>query len=153
MRAVELVKAEPDEPWLLWCGLNDEAKLLAEMTGGLNIHGSMSPEDKADGLLGFADGKYQIIITKPGIASQGLNYQHCARMAFVGLSDSYEQYYQAMRRCHRFGQKRVVDAHVILSELEGQIAGNISRKERLSNRTVSSMIEYATRQREARNND
>lgn len=150
MRAVELVKAEPDEPWLLWCGLNDEAKMLAEMTGGLNIHGSLSPEEKADGLLGFADGKYQIIVTKPGIASQGLNYQHCARMAFVGLSDSYEQYYQAMRRCHRFGQTRIVDAHIILSELEGQIAGNISRKERQSNRHVDAMIEYANRKREAR---
>lgn len=148
MKAVELVKAEPDEPWLLWCGLNDEAAMLAEMTGGLNIHGSMTPEDKADGLLGFADGKYPIIITKPGIASQGLNYQHCARMAFVGLSDSYEQYYQAMRRCHRYGQTRVVDAHVILSELEGQIAGNIARKERQSNRHVSDMIAYARTKRE-----
>lgn len=149
MRAVELVKAEPDEPWLLWCGLNDEAKLLAEMTGGINVHGSMSPEDKAAALLGFADGEHQILITKPGIASQGLNYQHAARMAFVGLSDSYEQYYQAMRRCYRYGQTRVVDAHIILSELEGQIAANIARKERQSNRHVSDMIEYARQQREA----
>lgn len=129
-RTAELVAAEPDEPWLLWCGLNDEAKLLAELTGGLNIHGALSAEDKAAGLMGFAAGETRILITKPRIASQGLNYQHCARMAFVGLSDSYESYYQAVRRCYRYGQRRVVRAHVVLSDLEREIAGNVARKER-----------------------
>lgn len=139
-RAAELVAAEPDEPWLLWCGLNDEADLLAKLTGGYNVHGSMSPEDKADALLGFADGKHQILITKPGIASQGLNYQHCARMAFVGLSDSYEQYYQSIRRCYRYGQHRVVHAHVILSDLESQIAVNIARKERQASGITAALV-------------
>lgn len=148
LRAVELVKAEPDEPWLLWCGLNAEADRLAAMTGGLNIQGSMSPEEKAEGLLGFADGKHKIIVTKPGIASQGLNYQHCARMAFVGLSDSYEQYYQSMRRCYRYGQTRVVDAHVILSELEGQIAVNIARKERAASSITAALVDEMRRTRE-----
>lgn len=146
-RAAELVAAEPDEPWLLWCGLNDEAALLAKLTGGLNIHGSMSPDEKADALLGFADGKHQIIITKPGIAAQGLNYQHCARMAFVGLSDSYEQYYQAIRRCYRYGQHRVVDAHIILSELEGQIAANVARKEREAASLTQSLVAEMARTR------
>jgi hypothetical protein len=147
LRAVELVKAEPDEPWLLWCGLNAEADMLAEMTGGFNIHGGLTPEEKADALLGFADGKHQIIVTKPGIAAQGLNYQHCARMAFVGLSDSYEQYYQAIRRCYRYGQTRVVNAHVILSDLEGQIAVNIARKEREASAITTALVAEMRRAR------
>lgn len=129
--AADLVAAEPDEPWLLWCGLNDEADLLARLIpGSVNVHGSWTPEAKADALLGFADGTIRVLITKPSIAAFGLNWQHCARMAFVGLSDSYEAYYQAIRRCHRYGQTRIVHAHVVLSELEGQIATNIGRKER-----------------------
>ena len=146
-RAADLVAAEPDEPWILWCGLNDEADALARLTGGFNIHGGLSPEEKADALLGFADGKHQIIVTKPGIAAQGLNYQHCARMAFVGLSDSYEQYYQAIRRCYRYGQTRVVHAHVILSELEGQIAVNIARKEREASHITAALVAEMKRAR------
>lgn len=130
-RAAALVAAEPDEPWLLWCGLNDEANELARtIPGAVNVHGGMTAEQKAEGLLGFADGTHQILIVKPSIASFGLNWQHCARMAFVGLSDSYEAYYQAIRRCYRHGQTRRVRAHVVLSELEQQIAANITRKER-----------------------
>jgi hypothetical protein len=128
-RAAELVAAEPDEPWLLWCGMNDEADELARrIPGAVNVHGSLSPEDKAAALLGFADGTIRHLITKPKIASFGMNWQHCARMAFVGLSDSYEQYYQAIRRCYRYGQPRIVRAHVVLSELESQIARNVERK-------------------------
>lgn len=130
-RAADLVNAEADESWILWAGLNDEAALLAKLIpGAVNVHGSLTPEEKAEKLLGFADGDFRVLITKPGIASQGLNYQHCARMAFVGLSDSYEQYYQAIRRCYRYGQKRVVEAHVIVSELEAQIVQNVKNKER-----------------------
>jgi hypothetical protein len=129
-RAAELVLAEPDEPWLIWCGLNDEAQLLAALTGGVNIHGGLTPEAKADGLLGFADGAIARLVTKPSLAAFGLNWQHCARMVFVGLSDSYETYYQSIRRCYRYGQHRVVHAHIVLSELESQIATNVARKER-----------------------
>ncbi len=129
-RAAQIISAEPDEPWLIWCGLNDEADAIAKAVGAVNVHGSLTPEAKADYLLGFADGAISRLVTKPGIASQGLNYQHCARMVFVGLSDSYEQYYQAIRRCYRYGQTRVVDAHIVLSELESQIAANVARKER-----------------------
>jgi hypothetical protein len=72
--------------------------------------------------------------------SQGMNWQHCARMAFVGLSDSYETYYQAIRRCYRYGQTRVVDAHVVLSDIESQIADNIARKEREAGRVTSELV-------------
>ena len=81
-----------------------------------------------------------MLITKPGIASQGLNYQHCARMVFVGLSDSYEQYYQSIRRCYRYGQTRVVHAHIVLSELENQIAANIARKEREASTITAGLV-------------
>lgn len=140
-RAAQLVAAEPEQAWLLWCGLNDEANALAAaIPGAVNVHGSMPPERKAELLLAFADGQIQTMITKPGIAAQGLNWQHCARMAFVGLSDSYEQYYQAIRRCWRYGQTRPVTAHLVLSELEGQIAGNVARKERDAARFTAELV-------------
>lgn len=145
-RAAELVAAEPDEPWVLWCGLNDEADALtAAIPDAVNVHGSLDPDEKARLLLGFADGDYRVIVTKPSIASLGLNWQHCARMAFVGLSDSYEQYYQAMRRCYRYGQTRVVDAHIVLSDLESQIATNVARKERQASEITTALIEHARR--------
>lgn len=140
--AADLVHASgPNEPWILWAGLNDEANELARLIpGAINVHGSLTPEQKADFLLGFADGDFRVLITKPGIASQGLNYQHCARMAFVGLSDSYESYYQAIRRCYRFGQKRIVEAHVIVSDLESQIVTNVERKEKQAQGLTSELV-------------
>lgn len=140
-RTADIVAAEPDEPWLLWCGLNDEADELARLIpDAVNVKGALSPEEKARHLLDFADGNIRVLITKPGIASQGLNYQHCARMAFVGMSDSYEQYYQAIRRCYRYGQTRVVHAHIVLSEIEGQIAANVARKEREASHHTNALV-------------
>lgn len=145
-RAVELVMSEPDEPWLLWCGLNSEAEMLAAaIPGAVNVHGSMTPEEKATLLLAFAQGEIRVLITKPSIAGMGLNFQIAARMAFVGLSDSYEAYYQCMRRSYRFGQTRVVHAHIILSQLEEQIAANVSRKEKQANRIVDGLTKYLQR--------
>lgn len=139
--AAELIAAEPGEPWLIWCGLNDEAALLADLIpGAVNVHGSMSPQEKADLLLSFADGGIQHLVTKPSIAGMGLNLQRCARMVFVGLSDSYETYYQSIRRCYRYGQQRVVHAHVVLSELESQIAANIARKEREAQAVTGALV-------------
>lgn len=140
-RAASLVAAEPGEAWLLWCGLNDEAAgLAAAIPGAVNVHGSMAPEEKADLLLAFAAGEIRHLITKPGIAAYGLNWQHCARMVFVGLSDSYEQYYQAIRRCWRYGQTRPVDVHIVLSGLESQIATNVARKERDAARFTAELV-------------
>lgn len=140
-RTVELVEAEPAEPWLLWCGLNDEADALAELIpGSVNVHGSMTPEQKADLLLGFAHGDFPVLITKPKIAGLGMNYQHSARAVFVGLSDSYEQYYQGIRRQHRYGQARVVNAHIVLSTVEAQIAENVARKEKQANRVIDGLV-------------
>ena len=148
-RAAKLVANNPG-PWILWCGLNSEADALARaIPGAVNVHGSLDPDDKAKMLLGFADGDFDVLITKPSIASQGLNYQHCHRMAFVGLGDSYEQYYQAIRRCYRYGQTEVVQAHVIVSDLEAQIAANVARKESQANQITSELVAEMRRVRGA----
>lgn len=140
-RAAELVASEPDEPWLLWCGMNAEADALAKaIPGAVNVHGSLTPEEKAQHLMDFSDGKIKVLITKPSIASMGMNWQHCARMIFVGLGDSYEQYYQAIRRCYRYGQTRVVQVHIVLSEIESQISDNVRRKEKQANAITTALI-------------
>lgn len=150
-RAASLVAAEPDEPWLLWCGLNDEAETLtALIPGAVNVTGSMTPERKAELLLAFADGTIQTLITKPSLAAFGLNWQHCARMVFVGLSDSYESYYQAIRRCYRYGQTRIVQAHIVLSDIEGQIAANVARKETEATTLTASLVAEMQRARAER---
>lgn len=149
-RTVTIVEAEPAEPWLLWCGLNDEADALAaSIPGAVNVHGSMSPDEKADRLLGFAHGDFRVLITKIGIAGMGLNYQHCARMAFVGLNDSFEGYYQGIRRSYRYGQSRIVHAHIVLSHIEEQIAANVARKEQQANRVIDGLVARNTHRRAA----
>jgi hypothetical protein len=140
-RAAELVDAEPHEPWLLWCGLNAEADLLAKLIpGAVNVHGSMSPEEKAELLLAFADGSVQHLVTKPSVAGRGLNFQRSARHAFVGMNFSFEDYFQCIRRSHRYGQTRPVRVHVILSELERQIAESVARKEREHDQMMDELV-------------
>lgn len=141
-RTIELVNAEPDEPWLIWCGLNDEADAITRrIPDAINVQGSMDADAKVDGFRAFAHGDVRVLVTKPAIAGMGLNFQRSARMAFVGLSDSYESYYQCIRREYRYGQKRVVRAHIVLSAIEQQIAGNVARKETQANRVIDGMIE------------
>lgn len=119
-----------DEPWIVWCNLNYESEALTKsIPDAIEIKGSDDPDYKADVMMGFADGKYRVLVTKPSIAGFGMNWQHCAHVAFVGLSHSFEQYYQAIRRIWRFGQKRTVQVHVITSVADGAIVENIERKE------------------------
>lgn len=116
--------------WIAWCGLNDEADMVAKSTdGAVNVHGTMSPDEKADAFEAFQDGEIRVLVTKPSIAGFGMNFQNCSQMVFVGLSDSWESYYQSIRRCWRFGQDKPVQAHVVVSELEQQIVDNVRRKE------------------------
>lgn len=119
------------EPWIVWCDLNAEGDALrAAIPGAVEIRGSDDPEVKEQRLIDFAAGRIRVLITKPSIAGFGLNWQHCARMAFVGVTDSWEAYYQAVRRCWRFGQKREVNVHIFSSDLEGAVVSNLQRKER-----------------------
>ena len=128
-RTAEL--AQHDRPMVVWCNLNDEsAAITARVDGAVEIKGSDSPEHKEAAMLGFADGSIRVLVTKPSIAGFGLNWQHCSDVAFLGLSDSYEQFYQAVRRCWRFGQQNPVVVHVVTAETEGAVVRNIERKER-----------------------
>ena len=125
----DLVAAEPGEPWVIWCDTDYEADALADrIPGAIEVRGSMSPEVKEANLTMFSTGQVRVIITKPSIAGFGLNWQHSARMAFVGLSFSYESFYQAIRRCWRFGQTRAVNVHVACADTEESIWQIVSRK-------------------------
>lgn len=131
------------EPWLYWCDLNDESALLSEyVTDSIEVKGADSNESKEERLLGFAHRKYQKLISKPKIAQFGMNWQHCNNVVFVGLSDSFEAFYQAVRRCWRFGQNKPVNVHIVISEKEGSVVANIKEKERKMEHMTQQMIEY-----------
>lgn len=139
----DVVNADQSEPWLIWCHLNDEAELLAELIpGAVNVQGSDKPEVKAARMMDFSRGTLRVLISKPKICGFGMNWQHCARMAFVGLDDSFEKFYQAVRRCYRFGQRRSVQVHLFTAENEGQIMLNLKRKEAQHHEMSANMIEH-----------
>jgi hypothetical protein len=141
-RAVSLVAAEPDERWLLWYGLLDEAsKLEKRIPGAVVLRGNDTTERKADVLMAFAHGEIGCLITHPKIAGAGMNLQRCARTAFVGIGDSYRTYYQAIRRMWRFGQTRPVRAHVILSDPERAVYENVLRKEREAGELTRALVD------------
>lgn len=129
-KVAEVIAAEPDEPWLIWCDTNYEADVLAEIvSGAVDLRGNESEKSKEAKLFGFTDGTIGKLITKPSLAGFGMNWQHCRRMAFIGLSYSFEQYYQAVRRCWRFGQTSEVHAHVVMAEGEQAILKANERKQ------------------------
>lgn len=124
----ELVN-DSDETWVVWCDTDYEADALTQrIPDAMEVRGSMSADEKEAKLVAFTTGKARVIVTKPSIAGFGLNWQHCARMAFVGLSFSYESYYQAVRRCWRFGQPRSVQVHIACADTEEAIWQTVSRK-------------------------
>ncbi len=126
---IAAIVAAENEPWVIWCETNYEADALSvRIKDAIEVRGSMSIEAKEDALEAFASGQARRIITKPSIAGFGCNWQHCARMAFVGRSFSYETWYQAVRRCWRFGQTRAVHVHIAVAEGEDQIGSVIDRK-------------------------
>ena len=125
----EKVNAD-NQPWVVWCDLNAEGDALRQaIPDAVEIRGSDDAETKERRLMDFAAGKIRVLVTKPSIAGFGLNWQHCARMAFVGVTDSFEAYYQAVRRCWRFGQSRPVQVHIFASAAEGAVVANLRRKE------------------------
>lgn len=129
----EMVNAS-DEPWIVWCELNAEGDALRRaIPDAMEVRGSDPIDVKESRLRAFADGQLRVLITKPSIAGFGLNWQHCARVAFVGVSDSWESYYQAVRRCWRFGQKREVQVRLFASSEEGDVVRNLMRKEHAAN--------------------
>jgi hypothetical protein len=120
------------EPCVIWCDTDYEADALldeiGEEPGVSEVRGSHPIERKEAALADFADGTSRVLISKPSVCGYGLNWQHCARMVFMGRSFSYESYYQAVRRCWRFGQKRPVDVHLVVADSEQHIGDVIDRK-------------------------
>ena len=127
--AASIIAAEPDEPWVVWVDTNDEADAMKHiMRGTIEVRGSQSTDEKEEKLEAFSTGKAKDIIGKPSLMGFGLDWPHCARMVFVGRTFSYETWFQAVRRCWRFGQQRSVHVHVIVAEGETEIGRVIDRK-------------------------
>lgn len=138
-----------DDAWLIWCDLNIESeKLSLSIPDAVEVRGSDKNETKEDYMLGFADGKYRALVTKPSIAGFGMNWQHCHKIAFCGMSHSYEQFYQAVRRCWRFGQDNPVEVHVFVTDLEESIVENVLRKKNDSEDMRVEMIKRTSRIKE-----
>lgn len=138
---------EANGPVVVWCGLNDEAKAVASMVdGSMNVTGSDSVDRKREILAAFRDGDLECLVTKPRIAGFGLNFQRCSEQVFCGLNDSWQFYYQAVRRSWRYGQEKPVRVHIVVSEPERVIAENVRRKEReaeeLTRGIVNAMRDY-----------
>lgn len=119
------------KPVTIWCERNDESALLAKMIpGAVEIRGDMSSDEKERLIIGFGDGDYRVLITKPKLAGFGVNWQHCAHVIFASITHSYETFYQALRRSHRFGQTQKVRCDVVFSTTERDIWSNLMRKKK-----------------------
>lgn len=141
-KASEIANSNDDQ-WIAWCNLNSESESLAKcIRGAVEVAGSDSEEYRDKVVNGFLSGEVRVLVSKPSIFGFGLNFQHCHKQLFVGLSDSYEQFYQAVRRCWRFGQKNIVDAHLVISNLEGAVLANLQRKEADAKRMAESMVKH-----------
>lgn len=141
-KCAELVNASTDQ-WVVWCHLNDEADLLVKsIPGAVDVSGTDSIDHKESSIYGFLDGSIRVLVSKPKILGAGMNFQNCHNTAFVGLSDSWEQYYQAIRRFYRFGQTEEVNVHVVSAESEGAVVENIKRKEAQHQEMSQEMVEH-----------
>lgn len=142
-KAAEIIADKPNDIWVVWCNLNDESAMLANLIdGSVEVKGSDTDKKKEQVLDDFAKGNIRVLITKPSICGFGMNWQHCHNTCFVGLNDSFEQIYQAIRRFWRFGQKNEVYAHFIASEIEGAVVQNIKTKEKKAQHMMSQMIKH-----------
>ena len=141
-KTVEIVDAS--RPALIWCNLNSEQDALEKAFAGqcFSVRGSMTDEAQERAILSWLNGDKPVMISKPSMLGFGLNFQHCDQMVFVGLNDSFEQVYQAIRRCWRFGQTQPVDAHFIAAETEGAVVANLKRKEVEADRMAGAMVRH-----------
>jgi hypothetical protein len=141
-QAAELINST-DENWLIWCGLNAESEYLTKIINGAKeVAGRHTNEIKSQRMLDFSSGKLKRLVSKAKIAGHGMNFQIANNAAFVGLSDSWEQFYQAVRREWRFGQKEKVDVHIWIEEREGAVLDNIQRKEKQAQEMILGMVKY-----------
>jgi DNA modification methylase len=132
-----------DQPALVWCDYNYESeRLAASIPDAVEIKGSDSEEHKKQSMIDFTDGKIRVLVTKPSIAGFGMNWQHCNKQVFIGVSHSYERFYQAVRRSWRFGQKDDVDIHVLYSQNEGAVVENLRRKEKQAQDMYDNIVKH-----------
>lgn len=132
-----------DRPFVWWCNLNAEADALTKaIPGAINLHGGLKDTDKERILNDFTEGNIRVMVTKASLAGFGMNWQHCADTGFVGLNDSFEQVFQAIRRFWRFGQTRSVNVHFIAAETEGAVVANLRRKEADAERMAAAMVKH-----------
>jgi superfamily II DNA/RNA helicase len=130
------------EPALVWCHLNEEGDLLEKLIrDGVQISGNDRDEEKEEKFMGFVKGHFRVLITKPKIGAWGLNFQHCAHVTSFP-SHSFEQYYQGVRRCWRFGQKRPVRSDIITTEGEVSVLDNLKRKSKAADEMFSRLVKY-----------
>lgn len=140
--AAALINAS-NQPWVVWCNLNSESDALRKaIPDAVEIRGNQTPEEKEAGILAFTEGRARVIISKASMTGFGLNWQHCANMAFVGLSDSWEAFYQAVRRCWRFGQTQEVNVHLIIADTEGAVLKNIKDKDTAAGEMAEQIVEH-----------
>jgi DNA modification methylase/superfamily II DNA or RNA helicase len=125
----DMANGDTDQ-WIIWCDFNAESDALKKaIPNSVEVKGSDSSDHKEKSLLAFSRGEIRVLVTKPSIAGWGMNWQSCHNVAFCGISHSYEQFYQAIRRCWRFGQKSAVNVHVVIGEKEKAVLDNVRRKE------------------------
>jgi DNA modification methylase len=132
-----------NDQWIIWCGLDKESSFVKNNLNGTShqeVKGSDPVEFKISAFEDFQDGKFQVLITKPKIGAYGMNFQNANNMVFFGMNDSWETYYQAIRREWRFGQKKPVNVYLLLSSLEREIYENVMRKEKGAYRLRTEMI-------------
>jgi hypothetical protein len=127
----DLIASWPDESTLVWCKYNDEQDMLAEtIPGAASIDGSTPPEERQRIVDDFKAGRVRVLISKPKILGFGLNLQICTRQVFSGLQDSYEEYYQAVKRSNRVGSTRPLNVHIPITDVERPMVENVLRKAR-----------------------
>ncbi|HUX60878.1 MAG TPA: DNA methyltransferase [Ignavibacteriaceae bacterium] len=138
-KILELVSNQ--EQWIIWCGLGEESTLAKRIIdGSVEVKGTDSPEYKAKSFEDFQDNKIRVMVTKIKIGGYGMNFQQCHNMIFYGLNDSWESFYQGIRRCYRFGQKEEVNVYIIISDIENQILENVRRKGEMAERMMEGLI-------------
>lgn len=143
-KTIELVESN-DGQWIVWGLKNQETDTLAKMLdNSVNVQGSDSPEYKAKHLNGFANNEFKTLITKTSIASFGMNYQQCNQMVFMSYDFKFEAFYQAVRRCYRFGQKRKVTVHILTPESQINVRSSILEKERQHFERIKEMAKYSS---------
>ena len=128
------------DPWVVWCDLNDESTALAAaIEVAVEITGSQPHDEKIDKIKSFSDGRARVVVTKPSICGFGVNWQHCSNVVFVGVTHSFESWYQAIRRVYRFGQKREVECHIVTSSAEVAVIDSLDRKREMATAMIDAM--------------